>query len=465
MLMNDMASSSAPDKSRSIGTKFGTTIGNRRPDTPASVPASNQYDLSAPSLEDVKANPYFDASLGNATAAPKERRTRELLFHQKGKFIAQAAALRRQAQLEDMKHRIAEQARKAGLAEDRSEQSFIVPEPPDVEWWDESLLVSRQVDGDDGEKVEKFAYPDITALDGSAVKAVVKIDVEDSVITSYVQHPVLLAAPQEKIPVVARGLYLTKKELKKKRRQQRLEILQEKQAKVRLGLEPPEPPKIKKSNLMRVLGEEAVKDPTAVEARVNRDIAERREKHETTNQENKLTAEQRHEKLAKNQEKDKAKGLMMCVFRIDSLAFGKHRYRVDVNAKQLNLTGMTILNPKLNLVIIEGGQWAINKYKKLMLQRIDWTENGFSTQQSSDAPNHNKHEAAAESTWLKPEDEDGRLKDLSENKCVLVWEGEEKQQAFKYWSNKVCETDSEARRALERNKMEYMWARAKDWTG
>ena len=46
---------------------------------------------------------------------------------------------------------------------------------------------------------------------------------------------------------------------------------------------------------MRVLGEEAVKDPTAVEARVNRDIAERHAKHVEANEERKLTKEQKHE--------------------------------------------------------------------------------------------------------------------------------------------------------------------------
>lgn len=461
--MGDATVSSAPDKNRSIGTKFGTTMGNRRTDSPAAnASGKKQYDFSVPSLDEVKANPYFDASLGNATAAPKERRSRDLVFNQKGKFIAQAAALRRQAQLEEMKARIAETARKAGLNEDRSEQALVVPAPPSVEWWDECLLIPKQVPGKDGTE-QVFSYPDFND-DAMAAMALVKIDTEDSVVTRYVQHPVLLSTPQDKIPVPAKPMYMTKKEQKKKRRQNRMEVLQEKQAKVRLGLEPPEPPKIKKSNLMRVLGEQAVKDPTAVEARVNRDIAERREKHEATNEERKLTAEEKAAKLEANREKDKLKGLSMCVFRIDSLAYGKHRYRVDINAKQLDLTGMTILNPKLNLVIVEGGHWAMSKYKKLMMQRTNWAENDFSTQQSSSAPNHRQDEAAAEQSWLKPDDEQGRLKDLSANRCVLVWEGELRQQAFQYWTSKVCETDSEARRALERFKMENMWQLAKNYS-
>ena len=50
--------------------------------------------------------------------------------------------------------------------------------------------------------------------------------------------------------------------------------------------------------MMRVLGEQAVKDPTAVEARVNREIAQRANDHEQANADRALTAEQRAGALA-----------------------------------------------------------------------------------------------------------------------------------------------------------------------
>ena len=43
--------------------------------------------------------------------------------------------------------------------------------------------------------------------------------------------------------------------------------------KVRLGLVAPDEPKVKLSNLMRVLGNEAVMDPTKVEAHVRAQVA------------------------------------------------------------------------------------------------------------------------------------------------------------------------------------------------
>jgi len=430
-------------KASSINTKFSSTLGNKRLESPALAKGQKQLDLSAPTFEELKKDPYFDASLGAAGVA-RGRKSRQLLFNEKGKYIHQAIALRRQAALEQMKKRIAEQTRKAGLDEDRSEQAFVVAAPPAIEWWDEGII-----DGD--------TYPE-----GDDDKKL-KINTEDTVITRYIQHPVLLEPPQEKNMPAPKPLPLTKEEQKKKRRQTRQAALKEKQAKIRLGLEEPDAPKVKKSNLMRVLGDQAVKDPTAVEARVNREIAERQDKHEQANEERQLTKEERLEKLAANQEQDAARGVQMCVFRIDNLAYGKHRYKVDNNAKQQALTGITIMNPRLNLVIVEGGQHSIKFYKKLMLQRIDWTEIAPPREYVKEL--NAKDDDMAKAWWLKAQDDNGQLKDLSENRCVLIWEGQVKERVFKKWTSRVCETDGDARRALERAKMENMWQAAKNWSG
>jgi len=112
------------------------------------------------------------------------------------------------------------------------------------------------------------------------------------------------------------------------------------------------------------------------------------------------------------------------------------------------------MNPKFNLVIVEGGEHSIRKYKQLMLNRIDWTENAPTRAKEA------KHEALVQ--WLKAEDEKGNLKDMTLNKCTLVFEGEEKARAFRKWGSKVCETDSAARDALTRAKMENFWTVAKD---
>ena len=384
-----------------------------------------------------QSNPYLDPNtIGHASG--RQRQSRQLVFNQKGKYIQQANALRRQAALETMKKRIAEQTRKAGIDDDRDiEEHFIIAEPPALEWWDEGLVRGE-------------SYAVIT--DESCLKFVTL----DSVITEYVQHPVALQPPQERNMPAPKPMYLTFKEQAKLRRQRRMAALKEQQAKIRLGLEPAPPPKVKKGNLMRVLGEEAVKDPTAVEARVNREIADRHKKHLEANEERKLTKDQRREKLVQNQAKDTAKGIRILVFKIDSLANGQHRYKIGINAEQLGLTGTCIMHPRFSLIVVEGGEWGIKKYKKLMLNRIDWSENA----PSRDSTVQGKQQRG----WLKAEDGRGQLKDMSTNSCTLIFEGEVKVQAFRKWGSKICETDSEAREVLSRVKMENFWQLAKAQT-
>lgn len=431
---------SQQDAQRSQGRtpQFAATNGNRRNVTPAAARA--QLEISGPSLEELKENPYFDTSLETRNVLGKGRSSRQLIFNEQGKYIQQAAALRKQAQLETMKKRIAERARQAGLEEEMDmEKGFIVPAPPDLEWWDEGLVNGKSYD----------AISDPVNL---------KITTPDSIITIYVQHPVLIEPPQEKNKPAPKPMFLTTKEQAKVRRQRRKANLQEIQAKVRLGLEPPPPPKVKKGNLMRVLGEEAVKDPTAVEARVNREIAERHQKHVEENDNRKLTKEERAEKLAKQQAEDAARGIHVRVYKIDNLANGKHRYQISINAEQNALTGVCIMHPKLNLVVVEGGEHSIRNYDKLMQNRIHWTE-----MEAPRAVEEGNKEALAK--WLDAYEEGGNeLKDLSLNKCEVVFQGENKQRSFRKWVGaRVCETDAQAKDVLSRARMENFWGIAKNY--
>ncbi|KAF2244959.1 PRP3-domain-containing protein [Trematosphaeria pertusa] len=406
------------------------TLGNRRLE-PTKVETKSKTPAPAPKADDERDNPYFDPK---SAGVARGRVSRGLLFNQRGKYLEQGSKLRNQNRLEQIKKMLAQQARRAGLDEN-SERGFLVQPPPDIEWWDEGILEEKTYD----------------CLDDPAK---IKIDGDDSIITIYVQHPPFLKAPQDQRLIETKPMYLTPKEQAKLRRMRRAEELKEHQAKIRLGLEPPPPPKVKRGNMMRVMGEQAIADPTAVEMLVESQIAERHDKHVQTNDERKLTKEQRIAKLTDNQVKDAAKGLYMCVFKVDTLAFGKHRYQIDQNAKQLALTGITLFNPNMNLVIIEGGIHAIHKYKKLMLQRIKWDENARPTEIQQE-------KQATDPQWMKSVDAQGNLKDLSYNKCTLVFEGEVKQRAFRKWGSKMCETDGEAKELLSRSKLDSLWALAK----
>lgn len=379
----------------------------------------------APDIE-VNDDPTFDSRLSKA---PADRKARSMVFNQKGKYIAQAEEIRAQEKLDLMNQEMQAEAKKRDI-EERTERSYLVKQPPEIEWWDEGLVANG-------------SYENISEPGGLKME----------LITAYVQHPVLLEPPQERLLLVAKPMYMTKKEMAKMRRQRRMENHKEEQAKIRLGLVEPPPPKVKKSNLMRVLGQEAVKDPTAVEARVNREIAARLEKHEAENEARKLTKEQRHEKLTAQQEADAARGLKVAVFRVDNLSNGQHRFKIDINAKQQSLTGMVILHPKMCLVIVEGGIHSVNAYTKLMTKRIKWSENAIPLIDKEVREEEDKD-------WLKPLDSNGQLKDLSGNCCKLVWEGDEKTRAFRRWATRVCETDGEAKDALAKMRMENMWTLA-----
>lgn len=194
----------------------GSGSGSSKPSKPLSAAPSKQQkplDLSGPSAEEIKSNPYYDASLGAPTAKP--RVSRQLVFNQKGKYIQQGTALRRQAMLEDLKKKIAAQTRKAGIDEDIDvEKKFVVEAPPEIEWWDEGL-----VDGSNYDNIDNLGA--------------LKIDSEDSIITSYIQHPVAIEPPQDQRLPEPKPMRLTSKEQAKLRRQRRMADLKEEQAKIR----------------------------------------------------------------------------------------------------------------------------------------------------------------------------------------------------------------------------------------
>lgn len=110
-------------------------------------------------------------------------------------------------------------------------------------------------------------------------------------------------------------VFLTKKERKKLRRQNRRETWKEEQEKIRLGLEAPPEPKLRISNLMRVLGTEAVQDPTKIEAHVRQQMAKSLKAHEDANAARRLTADQRRDKKARKLKEDTSLGVHVSVYR------------------------------------------------------------------------------------------------------------------------------------------------------
>lgn len=70
----------------------------------------------------------------------------------------------------------------------------------------------------------------------------------------------------------------------------------EEQLQILTGAIPPPPPRVKLSNIMRVLGHEAVLDPTAVARRVKEEVEERKRRHDERNKARQVSDKERKKK-------------------------------------------------------------------------------------------------------------------------------------------------------------------------
>ncbi|XP_064204694.1 U4/U6 small nuclear ribonucleoprotein Prp3-like [Anguilla rostrata] len=367
--------------------------------------------------EDLESTSYFDQRV---SIAPPQRPRKGFRFHERGRFEKIAQRIRTKAQLERLQMEIAQAAKKTGI-QASTKLALIAPkkelgegEVPAVEWWDSYIVASN-----------------VKLTPTSTFE-----DVDFFGVTNLVEHPTQISPPVDTDKPVTLGVYLTKKEQKKLRRQTRREAQKELQEKVRLGLMPPPEPKVRISNLMRVLGTEAVQDPTKVEAHVRAQMAKRQKAHEEANAARKLTAEQRKEKKVKKLKEDLSHGVHITVYRIRNLTNPAKKFKVEANASQLYLTGTVVLHRDVNIVVVEGGPKAQKKFKKLMLSRIKWEEQTNSKRDD--------HEGS---------DNDG----LKKNKCTLVWEGTAKERSFGEMKFKQCPTENMAREHFKKHGTEHYW--------
>ncbi|KZT22785.1 PRP3-domain-containing protein [Neolentinus lepideus HHB14362 ss-1] len=431
------APQSKKDRYKPMQPKFATIKANIR-NAPTPPPAPTPVTAAV----ETSSNPYAAASAAKDSVfegAPRERTGRNFRFNQKGKYIALANQMRQDAQLEELKQRIAESARKAGLDGEFEtlEKNIRREAPPEVEWWDAALLPNKRYDD----------------LAGGLER--LNIRNESSPITIYVQHPIPIPAPGDKNKGVLKPLKLTKKEQKKMRKQRRQAELQDKRDRIRMGLIPPDPPKVRLANLMKVLTSDAVQDPTKVEARVRREVAIRKHQHEKMNSERKLTDEQRREKMESKKMEEEKKGLWAAVFRVKTLADPSHRFKVRKNAEQMSLTGVCIFHPSFSMVYVEGAAKFVRNYKRLMLHRIQWTVPARLREDGSDE--EGKGEGGKAETPAQEEQVS-----LEDNTCELVWEGQIRDRVFSNFKPKSCPTDSAAKEALG-SKLASYWDQTKNY--
>ncbi|NWI89007.1 PRPF3 protein, partial [Pitta sordida] len=353
--------------------------------------------------EDMESNTYFDPRV---SITPAQRQKRTFKFHEKGKFEKIAQRLRTKAQLEKLQAEISQAARKTGI-HTSTKLALITPkkelkegEIPEIEWWD-SYIIPNGLDLKGGTSSKRDEYFGITNL---------------------VEHPAQLNPP------AVRGI----RDPPGQRVYEQKAVQWEPSQPLSLSLA------VRISNLMRVLGTEAVQDPTKVEAHVRAQMAKRQKAHEEANAARKLTAEQRKAKKVKKLKEDVSQGVHIAVYRVRNLSNPAKKFKIEANAGQLYLTGVVVLHKDVNVVVVEGGPKAQKKFKRLMLHRIKWDE------QTSNTKGEDDDESDEESV-------------KKTNKCSLVWEGTAKERSFGEMKFKQCPTENMAREHFKKHSAEHYW--------
>jgi U4/U6 small nuclear ribonucleoprotein PRP3 len=372
---------------------------------------------------DPRKNPYYDPRV----KASNSRLLKPLEFLPEGYYQEKAERMREKAEADAMR---AEMRRQAALASEAGEnvaaallltEQKYFEDPPDVEWWD------------------------IPFLSNETYEDVVHEQIRMERISHYIEHPVPLRAPRDRKQAPVMPLMLTEKERKRLRHQQRVERAREEQMMIQMGLKAPPPPKVKLSNMMRVFGNEAVQDPTKVEAQVRAQMEERRKEHEAANAARALTAEEKKEKKDKKISQDRDRfGVWVAVFRVISLQKPQHRFKIDRNAQELRLSGCCIIFRDCNVIVVEGSFKSIQKYKKLCLRRIKWDDQEEESQEGKES---------GLSSMKDEEEVSGNNKKT--NRCVLIWEGAVMRPAFRNFRFATIPTEEAVRSYFEKHRVEH----------
>jgi U4/U6 small nuclear ribonucleoprotein PRP3 len=165
--------------------------------------------------------------------------------------------------------------------------------------------------------------------------------------------------------------------------------------------------------------------------------------------------------------------------RIKYLVNGAHRFKIRKNAEQLGLNGLLLFHADFAMVYVEGSAIALKKYKRLLLSRIDWTEEARPKPLFASAGGGEGMDVDALIGDGAAEDGDdatgaganggggwqpiqSRPETMADNRCELVWEGEVQEKHFRSFRYRNIEVDREAREMLGKAR-EGLWDLTKRW--
>ena len=353
---------------------------------------------------------------------------------------------------------------------------------PGMEWWDVNFLPKEM-------REEAMAWnPETAPYD--------KLSLDNQKSTMYVEHPVPIqptkASMDSDEPL---KLYQTKAELKRIRRLNRAKLNKEKQDKIALGLIPPPPPKIKISNLLRVLSEEHTADPSAIEAMVKQEMELRERQHMARNLARKLTPEERIAKVRRRIEKDaQCPTVHFAVFRVTNMELmqeqlaKKRMVKMLLTARKLMINGrVVVVRAPLStptLVYAEGGPKSMRKFIRLMLRRINWKaktileaqvsrlnaldEEESEVEDDDDASSTSSSSSSSSMSFEDDEADPNAGKDAASSKvsqprpgvaasCKLVWRATSTRREYDGFRREVFDASLDARQFLQAKNLGHLW--------
>eukprot|EP00186_Timspurckia_oligopyrenoides_P002396 CAMPEP_0182441732 /NCGR_PEP_ID=MMETSP1172-20130603/720_1 /TAXON_ID=708627 /ORGANISM="Timspurckia oligopyrenoides, Strain CCMP3278" /LENGTH=516 /DNA_ID=CAMNT_0024636215 /DNA_START=110 /DNA_END=1660 /DNA_ORIENTATION=- len=360
---------------------------------------------------------FYDPELMHSIK--REHRQRELKFIEAGSISLEADGLRARAAVAQVRAQLRsleiKSAKRTPVLALLSREPILTA--PDIEWWDEPY----------------------------------KTGIFQEIISHYIQHPdppVDAQTFEQNLHPVVGTLVLTRAELQKLRRQRRIAEETERQEAIQMGLAEAPRPKVKLSNLMRVLANEQSQDPTRLEAKVRSEIAQRAEAHRMANNARKLDPEQRREKRMQRVEQDIARGVNASIFYVSGEPNPKTRFKVQINAEQYHLSGCFLFYREFNVVVVEGGSKALRKFTNLMLNRIPWisSDNQSLDLDAGDSMTHTIREVS-----------------MSESRCQLVWNGSIQRRSFRDFQLVPLRNQEEIRIYFSEHKASPYWESAKNF--
>lgn len=452
--------------------------------TQPTKPPSNPYLAHNDHNDDNDNETMFDERLGVSQKTRHARKT--FAFVEPGTYQAKAEHLRLKAKAVEQSGLLS--GRKAGhtihalpslteafgesILDDRprAEAHPDTTMPLVLEWWDVELLpinLKQTVADQESQALLKrttkqqssslSSASDKKDKDGSSTVPTVNLEelrtecwkaasLEHAKTSSLVQHIVPIRPPNAPKSTPQPTLFLTEKERKRQRKLRRQQKVQEQQDLQAAGLAPAPEPRLTLSNFIRVLGDQAVLDPSQMEQKVTQQMQARQQAHLERNAANQLTKEQRSEKRARKFQEDLSQRVSVAIFYVANMSHPYHRAKVDLNAQQYNLTGVCLecqQDPKFALIIVEGGPKAIKKYVRLLTVRMKWSE---PPQQPPDDDNN--------------DDDTERPQFDPNNKCEMVWSGLGLKRLFHGFLFQTAETHSQARKLLKSKGGEHYWDQA-----